>query len=117
MRVAIQALALLLCTTTLALAADAPPGCREVPKQGRTGGFISFKSEPHARQLLQVEANRYCMDLGDPAISAVNCTHDAAESRKITVEGRTDPLVVERRERWYCSGMVICSIPEKVCTP
>lgn len=102
-----------------ALAADtaATPPCREVLKQGRTGGFISFKSEAHARELLDAEARRFCRDLGTPQVTDASCRHDPPVARKLVVEGRAAPLQVERRERWYCSGEVSCPVAEKVCEP
>lgn len=114
---ACRSLAFALCLLSLAAQAAAATPCREVVKQGRTGGFISFQSEPHARELLAAEARRYCSDLGLPAISDIQCRHNPARDQAVVVEGQGKPLVLERRPRWYCSGEVSCPTPEKICEP
>jgi len=110
-------LALVLAVPAYAAEAAAAAPCREVLKQGRTGGFISFKSEAHARELLDAEARRFCRGLGTPQVMDASCRHDPPVARKLVVEGRAEPLQVERRERWYCSGEVSCPLPEQVCGP
>lgn len=96
-----------------ALAAD--PVCREQIKQGRSGGFISFQSETHARELLDTEARRYCRDLGNATITEVRCGHDPERPGAVVGESGGKPLQLTRRERWYCSGQIACALPEKIC--
>ncbi|AXQ28711.1 hypothetical protein D0B54_08465 [Solimonas sp. K1W22B-7] len=117
MTVSSRSLALVLCFSCLPALAAPPANCDEVVKQGRSGGFISFESEAHARELLGTEARRYCGQLGEPSLTEVRCGHDAPRKQSVvSAEGGT-PLVLERRERWYCSGEIVCSKPVPNCKP
>ena len=115
MPASLRALPLLLCLAALPALADAPGNCTETIKQGRSGGLISFQSEAHARELLGTEAGRYCRDLGDPTITEIRCSHDASRDQSVVSSEGGKPLVLERRERWYCSGEIRCALPEKRC--
>lgn len=114
-RLSFLALALSLASPpTLAAAA---PDCREAVKQGRSGGFISFNSEAHARELLDAESRRFCRGLGAATITEVRCKYDAPRKQSVVDKPGDKPLVLERRERWYCSGDIACALPEKQCGP
>ena len=110
-------LALALCLASLPALAAAPADCRDVIKQGRSGGFISFKSEAHARELLEAESRRFCRGLGAATITEVRCKYDAPRQQSVVDKPGDKPLVLERRERWYCSGDMACALPEKQCGP
>ena len=113
----LRPLVLALCLATLPGLAAAQADCRDVIKQGRSGGFISFKSESHARELLDTEGRRYCRDLGKATISEVRCKYDAPREQAVVDKPGDQPLVLERRERWYCSGDIACALPQKQCGP
>lgn len=117
MPVNLRVLTLLLGLACLPALAATPANCTETVKQGRSGGFISFRSEAHARELLETEAGRYCRDLGDPAITDIRCGHDEPREQAVVSAEGGKPLVLERRERWYCSGDIRCALPERHCGP
>ncbi len=117
MLVSLRSLALALVLACLPSLGAAQENCREVIKQGRSGGFISFDSEAHARELLGTEARRYCGQLGEPSLSEIRCGHDAPRKQSVVSSEGGTPLLLERRERWYCSGEIVCSKPLPNCKP
>ena len=108
-------LVLVSCLAGLPGLAAAQPDCREAIKQGRSGGFISFKSEAHARELLDAESRRFCRGLGAATITEVRCKYDPPRKQSVVDKPGDKPLLLERRERWYCSGDIACALPERQC--